>query len=459
MKKFIKLIMLLSLVVCIYPSDIKAEDYSDTEYWESYCDRTSDSFDSSNYDQVVACRAYYKAKLADSNSRIQELEAATETISSDIQAALEKARNFESEAAAFDEKIASLTYQIKELMARISELEQQIAENQALVEELNERVLTRMANAQKTMHFNPLLDFLLGAKDFTDLSRRTYGIQAIMSKDKADRDELIDVLKQLEEDEAELEEARVSLDNDKIELEVQQAEYYALQEYYDQVAAQWEVELENIMNALESEKVNYASIAHDIDVTAIPSSAGFISPAQGASISAGTWYYPSSFGGGVHLGVDYALGLGAEIVAPANGVIIISSDGCGTGYLGNSCAGNGGGVAYGGNQVIMMCASQGNIYAISFSHLLYGSPHATGVVAQGEVIGRVGSSGNSTGPHCHIELFYLGEGDADDLVNDYLLRSYSLSFNCGWGYTALNRLCENGVGAPCRLKPENYFGG
>ena len=34
-----------------------------------------------------------------------------------------------------------------------------------------------------------------------------------------------------------------------------------------------------------------------------------------------------------------------------------------------------------------------------------------------------------------------------------------LSFGAGWGYSALSRLCANGVGAPCRVKPESVFGG
>lgn len=426
------------------------EPYTNTEYWEEYCDFSNGNATSQQ------CREYRYNKLKDSNARIQELEEATANISSNIDEALARARDFESQAAQFESEIATLAAQIGELTDRINELMEQIEANQALVSALNERVLTRMRNSQATMHFNPFLDLILGSKDLADLNRRSYGIQAIMAKDKEDRDELLDVIQKLEKDEQELDEKKTELDEKKIDLETQQAEYYELEKYYQAVAAEWEVQLEAAMNALEDEKRNYQSIAAEIDLSGIPSSEGFISPVIGSWISAGVWHYPS---GGVHLGVDYAVGIGTNLYAPANGVIIVSSDGCGYGYLGNSCSGNGGGVAYGGNQVIMMVAAGGNIYGVSFFHMLAGTPRGTGTVTQGEYIGQVGSSGNSTGPHCHIELYYLGEGDIVDLQTDYLLRSYSSSFNCGWGSYALNRLCENGVGAPCRLNPAAYFGG
>jgi murein DD-endopeptidase MepM/ murein hydrolase activator NlpD len=75
----------------------------------------------------------------------------------------------------------------------------------------------------------------------------------------------------------------------------------------------------------------------------------------------------------------------------------------------------------------------------------------------GELIGRVGSTGNSSGPHCHIEVFYLG--DAGNFSKYAQTWDGDLAFGCGWGSDGLNRLCENGVGAPCRVKPESVFGG
>ncbi len=66
----------------------------------------------------------------------------------------------------------------------------------------------------------------------------------------------------------------------------------------------------------------------------------------------------------------------------------------------------------------------------------------------------MGSSGNSSGSHLHIEVYKLGNDSINDFINDW---DGDLSFGCGWGTSALNRLCSNS-GAPCRMRPEDALG-
>ncbi|MDD5791580.1 MAG: peptidoglycan DD-metalloendopeptidase family protein [Erysipelotrichaceae bacterium] len=444
------LIILVSLCfaltsINLKPMKIVAEG-SDDPY--QFCNPQSEYYDKNR------CTAY----MTEQYENIRDIQNQINNARDNLEEAQKLATEYAQKADALNGEIEELTVKIDELVVKIDELVKSIEENEALVDELNTRVMGRMEESQKTMHFNEYLDFLLGAQGFDDLLRRIYGIKAIVEKEKNDRETLIDVINQLEKDKAELDESKAQLDKDREDVLKKQAEYIITQQYYQEIQEQTERDIENYQNALEDAKSSYADILDIADVSGIPSSEGFYSPVPGASISAGVWYYPASFGGGVHLGVDYAVGLGHSIYAPANGVIIVSADGCGTGYLGNSCGAGNGGVAYGGNQIYMITSVGGNVYALTFSHLLLGSPRAKGLVMAGEEIGKVGSSGNSTGPHCHIEMYYLGKGEMEDIENDYLYRKYSSSFNCGWGYSALNRLCENGVGAPCRLNPALYLG-
>ena len=180
---------------------------------------------------------------------------------------------------------------------------------------------------------------------------------------------------------------------------------------------------------------------------------GWTYPVPGAVRSAGTWYYNS---GGVHLGYDFAISPGSAIYAAGNGVILRSADACPTyGGLGSGCGYPG---SYGGgNQVYLLTKINGSLYAVKYLHMMSGSPIAQGtIVTAGTQIGKVGSSGNSSGPHCHIEIFWLGS--ADNFSNYAKTWNLDLAFGCGWGYSALSRLCENGVGAPCRIRPETIFG-
>lgn len=392
--------------------------------------------------------------------RMNELMEQMNKAKEDKKNFLALASEFTNEINELEEQINVLLPQIEELQISIDELERDIEYNQQLVDELEERVLTRMAEAQGTMHFNPYLDFLLGANGFSDMLRRMYGIEAINSKEEADRNELADIIKTLTAQKEELALAKEELDIKRIDLQAKQQEAEMKKQYYVEAARQADLDVDYYRNQYDEQlKIQIDLELNLDDLIALGSQTYFSSPVPGSSLSAGFPYYPTSFGGGVHLGVDYAAKIETSLKAPANGIIVISDDNCNTyGYLGNSCGGAGGGVSYGGNQLYMICSVDGNVYALTFSHLYAGSLVSKGVVIQGQEIAKVGSSGNSTGPHCHIEMFYLGEGENEDLqiyINRLKNGYYNLSFNCGWGSVGLQHICPNGV--PCRLNGANYL--
>jgi murein DD-endopeptidase MepM/ murein hydrolase activator NlpD len=108
------------------------------------------------------------------------------------------------------------------------------------------------------------------------------------------------------------------------------------------------------------------------------SSSGFIWPVNGVVTSGFGWRW-----GRMHEGVDIAAPSGTPIRAAAGGTIIY------TGYMGG----------YGNLTII----DHGNGLATAYAHqsaIYIGG----GAVSQGTVIGAVGSTGNSTGPHLHFEV-------------------------------------------------------
>ena len=91
-----------------------------------------------------------------------------------------------------------------------------------------------------------------------------------------------------------------------------------------------------------------------------------------------------------HAGLDFAVPQGTPIYATANGVVSFSGN-----------AGNGF-----GNHVII---DHGFNYETLYGHMVRVKARAGQRVMRGEVIGWVGSTGKSTGPHLHYEVHKSGQ--------------------------------------------------
>ncbi|MEO5668578.1 MAG: peptidoglycan DD-metalloendopeptidase family protein [Bdellovibrionota bacterium] len=91
-----------------------------------------------------------------------------------------------------------------------------------------------------------------------------------------------------------------------------------------------------------------------------------------------------------HLGVDYAAPIGTPVLAVGDGVVVQS------GWLGGA-----------GKAIRLRHNSQ---YQTAYKHLHGFAPsiHVGAKVRQGQVIGYVGTTGLSTGPHLHFELWDRG---------------------------------------------------
>jgi murein DD-endopeptidase MepM/ murein hydrolase activator NlpD len=92
----------------------------------------------------------------------------------------------------------------------------------------------------------------------------------------------------------------------------------------------------------------------------------------------------------MHKGLDFAAPQGTPIYATANGTVAVAGFTEG-GY---------------GNHVEI---NHGYGYETIYGHMVKVKVHSGERVTRGEVIGWVGSTGKSTGPHCHYEIHVNGE--------------------------------------------------
>ena len=134
----------------------------------------------------------------------------------------------------------------------------------------------------------------------------------------------------------------------------------------------------------DSLRASSASVAAQItsqrsSSSSTPASSGLIWPATGPITSP----YGMRWGK-LHPGIDIGVGMGVPIHAAASGRVIVS------GYSGGY-----------GNLIVI---DHGNGLATAYAHQSRLGASVGQDVSQGEVIGYVGSTGYSTGPHLHFEV-------------------------------------------------------
>ena len=360
----------------------------------------------------------------------EKARAAAELIQGKIDSVSEFKRQLDEEAAAatavYEERQANLD----ETIYRIGENETKLA---AVTEELNAKHGV-LENRVRDIYINgqiSYLDVLFGAKDFGDFLTRMDLLKRVMARDSAlvaevlkYRNEIVEVGKQLEADKriqeelaAKAEEAKdIQLEkvakqqalidlmqNDKdvydrqydemmasskeVERLIQESKYRAAAE---EEARRREAELEAQRQAA-AESGNVIIVDGGEENYTMPAGGGgMIWPLSGPITSEFGWRTHPIFGNArFHSGLDIGGDYGLPICAAQSGVVIEA--GWIGGYGNTVMIEHGGGIVtlYGHNESLAVGVGQ----------------H----VNQGDVIAYCGSTGNSTGPHCHFEVRVGGE--------------------------------------------------
>lgn len=357
----------------------------------------------------------YQKILDDTKSDIAEKEEYKSALVSKVQVLDEK-------IAVTREKISSLNDDIKEKQDAydkgLSEVEDQF---DALANRL--RILYMSGNATD-------LEIIFGAKDFSDLIDKMELVKSLANSDKeliseiqTKLDELSTKKESLEADKKDLETQQASLksdqdefnklisDNDEIlknlyasnseaqnslesaalqsdEIEAKISQYYAAQKAAAEHAAQ---------ASQSSSSSGSGSSSSGSSSVIVPSGSGFAWPTPGFTYLSSEWYEDREVYN--HGGIDIAGAgiMGTPVVAAADGTVIASNSSCTHNWGKSYSCGCGGG--YGNYVMISHAGGKMTVYG----HLTSLTVSTGQTVSRGQVIGYVGSTGNSTGPHLHYE--------------------------------------------------------
>ncbi len=346
--------------------------------------------------------------------------------------ASEKQTTIEQKSA-IDQQIAITEAEIRNANAQIQQYNLLIAEKQSELEDaleeqaaMNATYKARLRAMEETGSIS-YWSILFKANSFSDLLSRIDSIREVAEADQRMLKELqamadaIEVdRKELEQEMAAQEEAKTVLAQKEATLQVQREEADALlldlkkesdnltEEYLANEEAEAEAraavmalqaEYEKALSAEEAARLaalnkNNAAGGGSASSSGGSAPSGFTAP-LGIGLTVTSSYgwrtHPLWNDKRFHSGVDFAAGQGTPIYAIAAGTVTSAYYNEANGY--------------------MVSISHGGGYGSLYAHMTHYVVSAGESVSQGQVIGYVGSTGWSTGPHLHFEIHVNGATD------------------------------------------------
>lgn len=339
-----------------------------------------------------------------------------------------KLDSLEEEKAAVQERIADLTAQANDVQATRDALQQEIdltkeeiATVEAYIERLQEQIdvkTTELEAAEKALEEKEelfaqtvrttyeqgeisYLEVLLNSSSFSDLLTRLEIVSAIMEDNQKVVDEYTAAKEDIEQKRDDLQDTQdeqknyqENLNYKVDDLAASEAQQAALQESLEAYKAESEAEYDRIESEMQDVSNQIAELSRQAAANgSVPMGDGTLiwpTPSCTTNSSAYGWRIHPIYGTmKFHAGEDIPASMGADILAAATGTVVTA--GWVSGYGNYTVIDHGGGMmtAYGHQSQILVSVGQ--------------------TVQQGELIGKVGSTGNSTGPHLHFEVYINGE--------------------------------------------------
>lgn len=242
------------------------------------------------------------------------------------------------------------------------------------------------------------LSLLFGSQSLGELLSNLDMIGEIMEADQRSYDEYVAARENSERIQAEYESMLTDLDAKQAELEDEQVALEEQITHAQQLIVELEAQIETDREAYEAELAREAELESQIqDMIAELER----QEAANSITSTGTYIWPlpgyspgSAYGWRIHpIWGDMRFHAGEDIGAPSGTPILAADSGVATVIPNN---GNG----YGNYIMINHGGGRVTLYAHMSAFAISGGA----TVTQGQVIGYVGSTGNSTGPHLHFEV-------------------------------------------------------
>ncbi|MBO0588436.1 peptidoglycan DD-metalloendopeptidase family protein [Sporosarcina sp. E16_8] len=376
--------------------------------------------------------------ISKKNTEIQSKKTTIEKITDQILALNAKITESNEQINRVIGQINQTNDEIDALRISIADLEKKIEERDVV---LRERVRAMQVKGGQVSY----LDVLLGANSFADFIDRFSAVNSLMDADRDIMEQQASDIAQLEEEKALVESKLAKQEAAKEQLQSLRASLLAQKKDKNKLIDKLEAEQQKLANEKEklevdlhetyevskdletkiiTEQKRIAEIARQAEIARKAAAAQAARDKQNSSsggsggggsssylppVSNGTWTkpasgtYTSSFGWRTHpiygtqrqhRGADIANSTGTSVVSAGDGVVSHA------GQMGTY-----------GNVIMVTHSIDGQIFTTVYAHLSSINTSAGQQVAKGQFIGKIGTTGASTGPHLHFEM-HIGNWSA-----------------------------------------------
>ena len=370
----------------------------------------------------AASKSELKSRLAQIKEQKAEIERNLESYKADQAEYAGQIGTLNNKIALTEEEIDATQDILDELDANIAQTEQELEETTQELENKKELFATRI----RVMYENgdtSYMDVLLNSENFSDMLSNMEIVSQIMDYDKGVVAEYTALKESIEQMKAELESDRAdkqdymdSLEDRKKELESDRADLKKLLaklendiEYAEKTARQMQADEDKVnaeIEELSRQEAEAARKAAEAAKKAAQSKSASSSTSTSTVRASGSMVWPcpsynyisSNYGyrthpitgkvSSFHKGIDIAASSGNPVLAAASGTVVKS-------YMSSSY----------GNYIVI---SHGGGLMTAYAHLSRRLVSVGDTVSAGQQIGKVGSTGNSTGPHLHFEVYVNG---------------------------------------------------
>lgn len=333
-----------------------------------------------------------ESQQEDLKKQIEELRKQHDSSAEKVDELLEQKDLIDQEIFLLNEQLKVTEQQIVGCSELVAQADVELQDAQTELKRMQDRNAQRIRAMEKNSHSHSYWAVIFGAESFLELLDMMKMYADVQASDKAILGQLTDAAKVVREKKDQLELQHQQLEDVKKEmLDTQQTLQQRASEADELLkkAMQEEEDFRKLLEASEDEQDELArKIAQSqekLEQMTRPSN-GWLVPCSYVYVSSpfGNRYHPLSGVYKMHYGIDLAAYQGTPIYATRSGKVTEATYNASAGYY--------------------VYINHGDGYGSIYMHMTHYIVSSGQYVNQGQVIGYVGSTGGSTGPHLHFGI-------------------------------------------------------